>query len=140
MSHIYPCVGTHQIEGTEAFYCLLRKTLAKWGKRNCQSSEAKCHQQDSNAGPPGRYSCVLPLSGHASQQDTFPTRQKTRWAVNSIYNGIQGNVIHQKAEYILPTAFTFGPALGESAVLTNCCVSCWLRVHTLHPLYRYILV
>ena len=31
----------HQIEGTDGFYCLLRKTLAKRGKRNCQSSEAK---------------------------------------------------------------------------------------------------
>ena len=32
----------HQIEGTNGFYCLVRKTLAKRGKRNCQSSEAKC--------------------------------------------------------------------------------------------------
>ena len=31
----------HQIEGTDGFYCLLRKTLAKRGKRSCQSSEAK---------------------------------------------------------------------------------------------------
>ena len=32
----------HQIvEGTDGFYCLLRKTLARRGKRNCQSSEAK---------------------------------------------------------------------------------------------------
>ena len=31
----------HQIEGTNGFYCLTRKTLAKRGKRNCQSSEEK---------------------------------------------------------------------------------------------------
>ena len=31
----------HQIEGTNVFYCLIRKTLAKRGKRNCQSSEEK---------------------------------------------------------------------------------------------------
>ena len=31
----------HQIEGTNGFYCLIRKTLAKQGKRNCQSSEEK---------------------------------------------------------------------------------------------------
>ena len=32
---------SHQIEGTNGFYCLIRKTLAKRGKRNCQSSEEK---------------------------------------------------------------------------------------------------
>ena len=31
----------HQIEGTNVFYCLIRKTLAKRGKRNWQSSEEK---------------------------------------------------------------------------------------------------
>ena len=31
----------HPIEGTNGFFCLIRKTLAKRGKRNCQSSEAK---------------------------------------------------------------------------------------------------
>ena len=31
----------HQIEGTNSFYCLIRKTLAMRGKRNCQSSEEK---------------------------------------------------------------------------------------------------
>ena len=29
------------VVGTNGFYCLIRKTLAKKGKRNCQSSEAK---------------------------------------------------------------------------------------------------
>ena len=29
----------HQIEGTNSFYCLFRKTQAKWGKRNCPSFE-----------------------------------------------------------------------------------------------------
>ena len=60
------CVGSftssrhrHQIEGTDGFYCLLRKTLAKRGKRNCQSSEAKSRQQHSNSGPPGRRSHAL---------------------------------------------------------------------------------
>ena len=32
---------SHQVEGTDGLYCLLRKTLAKRGKWNCQSSEAK---------------------------------------------------------------------------------------------------
>ena len=31
----------HPIEGPNGFFCLIRKTLAKRGKRNCQSSEAK---------------------------------------------------------------------------------------------------
>ena len=46
----------HQIDGTDRFSCLLRKTLAKSGKRNCQSSDAKCCQQDSNPGLLGRHS------------------------------------------------------------------------------------
>ena len=33
----------HQIEGTNGLYCLIRKTLAKRGKRNCQSSEEKSY-------------------------------------------------------------------------------------------------
>ena len=43
----------HQIEGTDICYCHLRKTLAKRGKRNCQSSEAYLPQRDSNPGTPG---------------------------------------------------------------------------------------
>ena len=31
----------HQIQGTDGFYCLLRKTLARRDKLNCQSPEAK---------------------------------------------------------------------------------------------------
>ena len=45
--HIYPLCGIfffpwhrHQIEGTDGFWCLFQKTLAKWGKRNCQSFQA----------------------------------------------------------------------------------------------------
>ena len=38
-------------------------TLAKRGKWNCQSSEAKLPQRDSNPGPPGRQSNAYPL-GH----------------------------------------------------------------------------
>ena len=45
--HIYPLCGIfyfpwhrHQIEETIGFYCLFRKTLAKWGKGNCQSFQA----------------------------------------------------------------------------------------------------
>ena len=56
----------HQIEGTDGFECLLRKTLAKRGKRNCQSSEAKRFPQwDSNTGPSGRQSNALTHSATA---------------------------------------------------------------------------
>ena len=64
----------HQIEGTDNFYCLLRKTLAKWGKRNLQSSEAKFSQWYSNPGPV-RHSNPL---GHRAPRDSnryFYTRR-----------------------------------------------------------------
>ena len=49
----------HRIEGTNSFYCLIRKTQAKWGEQNCQCPEAKWRQQDSNPGSPGRRSYAL---------------------------------------------------------------------------------
>ena len=54
VSDIFFLWHRHPIEGTGGLYCLLRKTLAKRGKMNCQSSGAKLKQLDSNPGRPGR--------------------------------------------------------------------------------------
>ena len=43
----------HQIEGTDGFECLLQKTLAKRGKRNCHSSEAKSFYRSGVRNRPG---------------------------------------------------------------------------------------
>ena len=51
---------------------LLRKTLAKWGKRNCQSSQAKLPQRDTNPGPPGRQSNVLTHSATSPGHQFMP--------------------------------------------------------------------
>ena len=70
--HIYPLCGIfyfpwhrHLIERTDSFYCLLRKTLAKWGKQNCQSSEEKLHLLDSNPESPSHQSYSLTHSAIA---------------------------------------------------------------------------
>ena len=61
----------HQIQGTDGFSCLFRKTLAKRGKRNCQSFVAKLAQQDSNPGPPGRQSNALTNSATAPPEPSM---------------------------------------------------------------------
>ena len=62
----------HQVEGTDCFYCLLRKALSKRGKRNFQSSEAKLPQRDSNPRPPGRHSNA-PTHSAPARPETFVT-------------------------------------------------------------------
>ena len=76
----------HQIEGTDGFYCLLRKTLAKWGKRNCQSSEAKSFLQwYSNPRPSGRQSNALTHS--ATAPTCLEERKAPAGGDNSEYDG-----------------------------------------------------
>ena len=64
----------HQIEWTDGF-CLLRKTLAKRSKRNCQSSEAKLPQRDSNpaGNRPVAISVAVALAALFSLSDSLLT-------------------------------------------------------------------
>ena len=53
----FPCWHGHQIEETKGFYCLLRKTLAKWG-----NEIATRHNQPHSHLPPS----TLPQSRHST--------------------------------------------------------------------------
>ena len=63
--------GMAHIEGTNGFYCLIRKTLAKRGKRNCQSSEAKSFSRS------GTRIINRPVAGRRSNP---PGHRLLRWS------------------------------------------------------------
>ena len=85
----FPGIHTRlNLKGPTAFNVFSkRQVLAKWDKQNCQSSEVRWHQQDSNSGASGYQPCALTHSAsipqiglkHTLSMSCFVSFQKLLW-------------------------------------------------------------